>query len=318
MSVTAQQYYQRALGLCEKLFDGEIDQAAFEEATRSLFATQGFMLFSIDKLLNMVLKQVRFAAIPFVFSLSRRKEWLTLPPAPATPRSRSVKAPCKTPKRATSSNSCGKIVRTRIVPPNSSKPSTARKRNLRSDPTRTCTASSGCPRASNCRCSCWARIPSHPRSSSWPRGSGRATLPTTSWPTRRRGCSSVRLGSLTSLGESPCPAATFYPSGGREKRADPLARFGRNLRKASPSGTGSFPPSLVVKSALQSRICMRSYRLFFTAKTVRRSLSLSPRSRRLTLPFPVPSTGGRTRPARFRHPINPLPHLFALGQTRPL
>lgn len=58
MSVTAQQYYQRALGLCEKLFDGEIDQAAFEEAMRTMFATQGYTLFTVDKLLNMILKQV--------------------------------------------------------------------------------------------------------------------------------------------------------------------------------------------------------------------------------------------------------------------
>lgn len=75
MSVTAQQYYQRALGLCEKLFDGEIDQAAFEEAMRTMFATQGYTLFTVDKLLNMILKQVSSS---FLFLPSRR--WIAEPP----------------------------------------------------------------------------------------------------------------------------------------------------------------------------------------------------------------------------------------------
>ena len=49
-------YYQRALGLCEKLFEGELDQGAFEEAVRRIYGTQGFMLYTLDKLLVQVVK----------------------------------------------------------------------------------------------------------------------------------------------------------------------------------------------------------------------------------------------------------------------
>ena len=57
-SPVAQQLYQRALGLCEKLFDNEIDQNAFEDAMRQMFAIQGYMLFTVDKILTGILKQV--------------------------------------------------------------------------------------------------------------------------------------------------------------------------------------------------------------------------------------------------------------------
>lgn len=52
-------YYQRALGLCERWFDGDIDQPAFEEGMRHMFGTQGYILFTMDKLLHGVMRQVR-------------------------------------------------------------------------------------------------------------------------------------------------------------------------------------------------------------------------------------------------------------------
>lgn len=94
MSVTAQQYYQRALGLCEKLFDGEIDQAAFEEAMRTMFATQGYTLFTVDKLLNMILKQVSSF---FLFLPSLR--WIADPVPPFS--NRSANRASRTPRLAT-------------------------------------------------------------------------------------------------------------------------------------------------------------------------------------------------------------------------
>ncbi|KAK4047774.1 hypothetical protein OIO90_006073 [Microbotryomycetes sp. JL221] len=60
-SALSQQLYQRALGLCESLFDGEIDQSSFEDAMRAMFATQGYMLFTVDKILTGVLKQCQVA-----------------------------------------------------------------------------------------------------------------------------------------------------------------------------------------------------------------------------------------------------------------
>lgn len=49
-------HYQRGLILCEKLFDGEIDQATFEETLRNIFAIDGHVLFTIDKLLQGLIK----------------------------------------------------------------------------------------------------------------------------------------------------------------------------------------------------------------------------------------------------------------------
>ncbi|KAM0788132.1 hypothetical protein ACM66B_001297 [Microbotryomycetes sp. NB124-2] len=60
-TVLAQQLYQRALGLCEKLFDGELDQATFEDSMRQMFATQGYMLFTIDKVMTGIMKQCQLA-----------------------------------------------------------------------------------------------------------------------------------------------------------------------------------------------------------------------------------------------------------------
>ncbi|KAK4050161.1 hypothetical protein OIV83_003732 [Microbotryomycetes sp. JL201] len=57
----AQQLYQRALGLCEKLFDGEVDQTTFEDSMRQMFATQGYMLFTIDKIMTGIMKQCQVA-----------------------------------------------------------------------------------------------------------------------------------------------------------------------------------------------------------------------------------------------------------------
>lgn len=52
-------HYQRGLILCERLFDGEIDQASFEESLRGIFAIEGYILFTIDKLLHGLIKIVR-------------------------------------------------------------------------------------------------------------------------------------------------------------------------------------------------------------------------------------------------------------------
>jgi hypothetical protein len=41
----------------------------------------------------------------------------------------------------------------------------------------------------------------------------------------------------------------------------------RDLRKAAPGGTDKFPENMIVHSALQCRICLRSYKLFFVPST---------------------------------------------------
>lgn len=51
-------FYHKALGLLERLFDAEIDQANFEEAVRGMFANQGYPIFTLDKLLINIIKLV--------------------------------------------------------------------------------------------------------------------------------------------------------------------------------------------------------------------------------------------------------------------
>lgn len=65
-------YYQRALGLCERLFEGAVDQATFEDTLRRMFGTQAYIMFTIDKLCNSVVKLVSAKYSP-VFPVLIRK-----------------------------------------------------------------------------------------------------------------------------------------------------------------------------------------------------------------------------------------------------
>ncbi|GAA6014189.1 hypothetical protein JCM11491_004132 [Sporobolomyces phaffii] len=58
-TASAEYYYQRALSLCEKFFEGELDQPAFEDSIRRILASQGYMLFTVDKLAMNMIKQVQ-------------------------------------------------------------------------------------------------------------------------------------------------------------------------------------------------------------------------------------------------------------------
>ncbi|GAA5825533.1 hypothetical protein JCM3770_004316 [Rhodotorula araucariae] len=70
---TPEHYYYRALAICEKLFDGDIDQATFEDGIRRIMATQGYVLFTVDKILTSILK-LSLTAV----SDSKTKELLNL------------------------------------------------------------------------------------------------------------------------------------------------------------------------------------------------------------------------------------------------
>lgn len=52
-------YYNALLELIDRFFDGDLDQAMFEEKTRYLFVTEAHVLFTIDKLVHSIIKQVR-------------------------------------------------------------------------------------------------------------------------------------------------------------------------------------------------------------------------------------------------------------------
>lgn len=52
-------FYEHLLDLCEKLFDNEIDQLAFEENMRHMYGTKAFISFTLDKLIAGIVKQVQ-------------------------------------------------------------------------------------------------------------------------------------------------------------------------------------------------------------------------------------------------------------------
>jgi len=54
-------YYRYTLELCEKLFEGEIEQSAFEEACRLMYGIRAFPIFSVDKLISTVIKHAHVA-----------------------------------------------------------------------------------------------------------------------------------------------------------------------------------------------------------------------------------------------------------------
>ncbi|KAF8625181.1 hypothetical protein AX15_005490 [Amanita polypyramis BW_CC] len=51
--------YMYLLNACEKLFDNELDQATFEEHMRWFFGTKAYQLFTLDKLITALVKQVQ-------------------------------------------------------------------------------------------------------------------------------------------------------------------------------------------------------------------------------------------------------------------
>ncbi|RCI05964.1 Transcriptional regulatory protein sin3 [Rhizopus stolonifer] len=52
-------YYLALLDLIDKFFEGEIDQNFFEEYTRYIFVTDAYLLFTIDKLVHTMIKQIQ-------------------------------------------------------------------------------------------------------------------------------------------------------------------------------------------------------------------------------------------------------------------
>ncbi|THH08411.1 hypothetical protein EW145_g2724 [Phellinidium pouzarii] len=55
----AAHFYGYLLEACEKLFDNEIDQQAFEDITRYMFGTRAYIMFTVDKVIGAIIKQVQ-------------------------------------------------------------------------------------------------------------------------------------------------------------------------------------------------------------------------------------------------------------------
>ncbi|KAF9585998.1 Transcriptional regulatory protein sin3 [Lunasporangiospora selenospora] len=56
-------YYARLLTLLGKLFEGEIDQQSFEESSRYIFATKAYIVFTMDKVIQAMVKHVHTIVI---------------------------------------------------------------------------------------------------------------------------------------------------------------------------------------------------------------------------------------------------------------
>jgi paired amphipathic helix protein Sin3a len=54
----AERYYEHALDLAEKLFDGDIDQQTYEEQLRYMGGVKAYPLYTVDKLISTIIKHV--------------------------------------------------------------------------------------------------------------------------------------------------------------------------------------------------------------------------------------------------------------------
>ncbi|KAK9763347.1 hypothetical protein K7432_010059 [Basidiobolus ranarum] len=59
MDYTNADYYQEFLNLVDRLFEGEIDQQGYEEGMRYLFGIHAYVVFTIDKLVMAILRQIQ-------------------------------------------------------------------------------------------------------------------------------------------------------------------------------------------------------------------------------------------------------------------
>ncbi|GAA5935960.1 uncharacterized protein JCM15063_001860 [Sporobolomyces koalae] len=205
-TASADYYYQRALALCEKFFEGELDQAAFEDSIRRILATQGYMLFTVDKLVTNIIKQAQAALAD-----PKTKELLTL-----------LRQDRAHPERSTHSQQLA--------------------------------------------------YRSHAESAL---GSDE-NLYRLEWVPSTKSLSLQLVGKDT-VGPEDIPAMekewAKYVDGYIHKEKTPglasepnLPFLSRNARLVRPKN-GALPKKLTAISALQSKICMRSYKLFFAAET---------------------------------------------------
>lgn len=54
----AEHYYGHLLASAEKLFEGELDATAYEELLRVMFGTKAYIMFTIDRVIAAIIKQV--------------------------------------------------------------------------------------------------------------------------------------------------------------------------------------------------------------------------------------------------------------------
>jgi paired amphipathic helix protein Sin3a len=55
----AKDFYDYLLVCCEQLFDNEMEQSIFEDNLRFMFGIKAYLLFTVDKVVAAIIKQVR-------------------------------------------------------------------------------------------------------------------------------------------------------------------------------------------------------------------------------------------------------------------
>lgn len=78
----AHRFYPFALDCCERLFDGEMEQAQFEDLMRYMFGTSAYLMFTVDKVVGAIVKQIQIVMsdprCQELFTLLRRERELDL------------------------------------------------------------------------------------------------------------------------------------------------------------------------------------------------------------------------------------------------
>ena len=244
--VVTEHHYQRGLILCEKLFDGEIDQATFEETLRTYFAIDGHILFTVDKLLQGLVKTVspflllRIDFLADAFSLQTQS--------------------CMSDAR--SQDLLHLLTQDRAHPDRSS---TLQQISYRTQ------AESILGSDENLYRFEW--VPESSMLSIQLVGRDSIAMEDTTRIERdwadylERFVLSENTAGVDITGLQPfLKRSVLHSTRIIDAKTDFRARR-RNLRQAAPQGTSIYPSYLTVKSALQSKICMRSYRIFFVAGT---------------------------------------------------
>jgi paired amphipathic helix protein Sin3a len=59
----AQHYYTHLLSMAERLFEAEVDVGTYEETLRLMFGTKAYVMFTLDRVIAAIVKQVRLILV---------------------------------------------------------------------------------------------------------------------------------------------------------------------------------------------------------------------------------------------------------------
>lgn len=62
-------YYNTLLKLIDRFFDDELDQHVFEECARYIFGTKAYIMFTIDKLMLSIMRQVKYTCLVYMHAI---------------------------------------------------------------------------------------------------------------------------------------------------------------------------------------------------------------------------------------------------------